>query len=88
MAQTPRVNPFDPQATTTTVFQSIHDALAAIPDGHTHAILLDGRWAKFGGAMAKVSFLQKAPDGWNVVIDGTYDKPHGASAGVLLAKSW
>lgn len=88
MTQPPPLNPFDPSATDTHLFATIRDALSAIPDGHTHALILDGTWSEGDGATALLSFMQKAPDGWNVVLNGGYDGPHGAQGSVQLAKSW
>jgi hypothetical protein len=82
------INPFDPAATAAAIFKTVGEAQAAIPDGHTHAILINGTYAEQGGASAMVEFIQKAPNGWNIVADGFYDQPHGAGAGVQLAKSW
>lgn len=82
----PTFNPFDPTAIDAKLFTSVKAALAAIPDGHTHALILDGTWSD--GPAAWVSFLQKAQDGWNVVLNGGYDGPHGAQGSVQLAKSW
>ena len=89
MTPTLPLNPFDPAATLKQVYATMGEAFAAIPDGHTHAILIDGTWSQHGGPPgALVSFVQKAPAGWNVVIDGGWDGDHGAQAGVQLAKSW
>lgn len=81
-------NPFDPAATATAIYKSIADAQAAIPEGHTHAILIDGSAGQLDDPMVYASFIQKAPDGWNLVLDGGYDSPHGAFGGVMVAKSW
>ena len=81
-------NPFDASATMAAIYKSLADAQATIPDGHSHAILLDGTYTQKDGASGWISYVQKAPDGWNVVIDGSYDKPHGAGAGFMVGKSW
>lgn len=82
------LNPFEPSATDAKLFASVKAALTAIPDGHTHALILDGTWSEGENAAAWLSFLQKAPDGWNVVLSGGYDGPHGVTGSVQLAKSW
>lgn len=83
----PGLNPFDPAATDMAIFKTLDEATAAIPPGHTHAILLDATdvSGNFGGT---VSFIQKAPDGWNIVAEGEYDQAHGFGGSVLLGKSW
>lgn len=82
------VNPFDPSATEAAIFKTLDDATAAIPDGHTHAVLLDATDTAADGPAGTVVFVEKLPSGWNVVAQGGYSEAHGFGGSVLLGKSW
>lgn len=81
-------NPFDAASTITAVYKTLDEAQAAIPDGHTHAIIFKVDDMKTDGPSGSFTFSQKAGDGWDVLADVAYDKPHGVSAGFMVAKSW
>jgi len=70
------------------MFDSVEQALATIPDQHTHAVLFDGTYSAADGPGIHAQYLQKTPGGWTLVLDGGYDGPHGALGQVELAKSW
>lgn len=85
---TPNGNPFAPEVLAKSLHDTLDGALASIPEGHNHAVLFDGTVDATGVAV-KALFVQRAPDGWNVVLEGGYDGPRGGLAGsVAVAKSW
>ncbi len=77
-----------PGAVAKSIHATLDQAIAAIPDGHTHAFFVDGTYSAPDGPEGRVVFVQKAPDGWNIEADIGYDKPHGIGAGVRLMDSW
>ncbi len=84
----PLDSPFSPDAIARSVHATLDGAIAAIPDGHTHAILIDGSYQQADGPAGRVMFVQKAPDGWDVAFSAGYDRPHGIGAQVALMDSW
>lgn len=77
-----------PSAIASGVHTTLDDAFRAIPAGDTHAIILDGTYAKEDGPAGRVLFVQRVEHGWNVAIGAGYDKPHGASATAEVLRSW
>lgn len=63
-------------------------AYAAIPDGKAHAIIFDGTASTEDGPAIRALYVQRAPDGWNVVLEGGYSGPGGVSGQVAVAKAW
>lgn len=70
--------------------QSVHDtldaALAAIPDGKSGALLVDGTLTH-GGAAARVVLAQRVGKTWAVSIGGDWDGHH-VGGKVAIAGSW
>ena len=81
-------NPFSPASFTKALHASMDGALATIPGGHTHALLFDGTYDHTDGPAIRAVYMQKAPDGWNMVMAAGYDGPHGVNGQVELSKSW
>jgi hypothetical protein len=79
---------FSPQNTFKAVHATLNEAFAAIPEGRNHAVIVDASASQADGAAASVMFVQRAPDGWNIVLRGAYDKDHGLSSGFATMKSW
>jgi hypothetical protein len=88
MPSQPIGHPFDPAALAQSLHTTLGAALATIPDDHQHALIFDGSDAQTEGAVIRVLYLQKAPKGWNLVLDGDYSGAHGVAGQVLLSKSW
>lgn len=84
----PVPGPFSLTATQAAIHATLDAAYAAIPPGDTHAVLLDGTYSKADGPGGRIVFAQRVPGGWQMADYLGYDKPHGATAGVELAKSW
>ncbi len=80
--------PFDAPALTHALHATLPDAFAAIPDGKSHAIIFDGTYTTVDGPAMRALYVQRAPDGWNVVLEGVYDKPGGVAGKVAIAKAW
>lgn len=77
-----------PAAIASAVHATLDAAFAAIPDGDTHAVLLDGTYSKADGPGGRVVFALRQPNGWQMADYLGYDKPHGVTAGVDLVRSW
>ena len=78
---------FSPAALSKSLHDTLDGALASIPEGHNHAVLFDGTITGADRGVRAV-FLQRAPDGWNIVLEGDYIGSHGAAGSVAVAKSW
>ena len=81
-------DPFSHDSFSKALHASMDAALTSIPDGHTHALLFDGTYDHTAGPDIRAVYMQKAPDGWNVVMAAGYDGPHGVNGQVELSKSW
>lgn len=81
-------NPFSPAATAKAIHATLDEALTAIPEGKSHAVIFDGTYDKAAGGTVHALFVQRAPDGWNIVLAGKYDGPGGVSGHVAVAKAW
>jgi hypothetical protein len=79
---------FSPAATFKAVHATLNDAFAAIPVGRNHAVLVDATASQADGVAARVLYVQRAPKGWNIVLQVGYDAEHGLSSGVGTFKSW
>jgi hypothetical protein len=78
----------DPAVIAKSVHASLDAALAAIPVGHTHALLFDGRYADDTGPVVQAVYVEKAPHGWQIALSGGYSGTHGVLGQVEIAKSW
>lgn len=79
---------FSPDAIAKSVHATLDAAYAAIPDGKAHAIIFDGTASTEDGPAIRALYVQRAPDGWNVVLEGGYSGPGGVSGQVAVAKAW
>ena len=78
---------FSPSSLAKSVHSTLSEALNAIPTGDSKALLIQGQ---FDGVnpVVRAMWVQRAPDGWNVVLEGAYSGDDGPSAGVAIARSW
>jgi hypothetical protein len=79
---------FSPSATAKAVHATLDEALTAIPEGKSHAVIFDGTYDTASGGAVRALFVQRAPDGWNIVLAGDYSGPGGVSGQVAVAKAW
>ncbi len=79
---------FSPNNTVKAIHATLTDAFTAIPEGRSHAVIFDGTYSEADGPEGRVLFVQRAPDGWNVVLEGGYSVPEGVVGRVAVAKSW
>lgn len=79
---------FSPAALQKAVHASLDEAVAAIPTGHSRALVIDGTWTLADGPGVRAVFVQRTSDGWTVLAEGAYNGSDGPSAGVKVAKSW
>lgn len=75
---------FSPGALRKAIHDSIEQAEAAIPDGHTQAILLDATYTVEGGAGVRALYVRKVEDGWTIAGRAEYRKSDGPRAGVAV----
>ncbi len=80
--------PFSPASLTKAVHDTLFDAYAAIPAGKSHAVIFDGTYDRVKGPQMRALYVQRAADGWNVVLEGDYDKPDGIVGKIVIAKAW
>lgn len=74
---------FSPANLAKAVHESIEKAEAAIPPGHTQAILLDATY-RDGQAGVRALYVRKVEDGWTIAGKAEYRKSDGPSAGVAV----
>lgn len=71
-----------------TLAKAVHDTLAqaeaAIPDGHTQAFLLDATYARGDGTGVRALYVRKVDDRWTVAGEVAYRRDDGPSAGVAV----
>ena len=79
---------FTPANTAKAIHATLGDAFAAIPEGKSHAVIFDGTYSEADGPEGRALYVQRAPDGWNIVLGGGYSVPEGVSGKVAIAKSW
>jgi hypothetical protein len=81
-------NPFSAEQTAKAIHASLDDALAAVPEGKSNVVLVDGTYSRETGAAARALWLRKTDSGWNVLLEGRVDSTHGIAGKVATAKSW
>jgi len=79
---------FSPSSLAKHVHATLDDALTAIPDGDSKALLIRGTYDPEHGPTVVALWVQRAPAGWNVLLEGAYGGDDGPSAGVAIARSW
>lgn len=75
---------FSPDALKQAVHQSLEDAYAALPEGKSHAVLLDASTDRGIRAL----YVQRVGDGWNVALQGEWNGKERATGGVSVLKAW
>lgn len=78
---------FSPSSLAKAVHATLDEALASIPDGDSKALIIEGS-VDDAGPTVRAMWVQRAPHGWNVVLEGAYGGDDGPSAGVAIARSW
>lgn len=79
---------FSPKNTANAIHATLGEAFAAIPEGRSHAVIFDGTYTEADGPEGRVLYVQRAADGWDVILGGGYTVPTGVSGRVAVAKSW
>jgi len=78
---------FAPSSLAKHVHATLADALDSIPNGDSKALIIHGS-VDDAGPTVRAMWVQRAPQGWNVVLEGAYSGDDGPSAGVAIARSW
>lgn len=73
-----------PAAISRAVHATLDEATAALPAGKNHAVLIDAT----GPTQAQVLFVQRAPKGWQVVLQGDWEGNLHVSGKVTAMKAW
>jgi hypothetical protein len=77
---------FDSANTAKAIHATLDDAQAAIPADHKRALLIGADY--HDGLGVRAVYVQRAADGWNVLLEGAYSGDDGPSAGFAVARSW
>jgi hypothetical protein len=77
-------HPFSPDVLTRAVHDNLEAACAALPEGKSHALLLDAST----DTGFRVMFVQRVGDGWNVTGHVAWDGHDRPAAGVSVLKAW
>lgn len=79
---------FDLVSTAKALHATLDEAFATVPDGRTNVVVIDGSFSQTDGGKASILWARKVGDGWNIVTEGSIDKPHGLAGRVATVKSW
>ena len=78
---------FSPAKLQKAVHESLEQAQAAIPDGHSQAVLLKATYSTDDGPGVQAVYIKRAGKGWNVLLETSYNGHDGPSAGAAVAWS-
>ncbi len=79
---------FNPAATAKAVHATLNAAFAAIPEGHTKAVIIEGTHTETDGPDIEGAFVLRGDDGnWGFVVGGGYNRTEGAHGGFKVAWS-
>lgn len=75
---------FTPDALKHAVHDNLEAAYAALPEGKSHAVLLDASTDKGLRAL----YVQRVGDGWNIALQGEWNGKERPAAGISVLKAW
>jgi hypothetical protein len=78
---------FTPGNTQKAIHATLTEAFDAIPPGHTKALIIDGTFSRDRGGGVRGMYVQRADNGWAVVIQGAYTGTDGAAGKVTVGWS-
>lgn len=79
-------SPFSPEVIAKSVHDSLAQAYAALPEGKSHALIVDATTE--GGGNVRALYVQRVGDGWNVALEGVWNGREHAAGKVSLLKAW
>lgn len=79
---------FSPEAIAKSVHATLDEAFAAIPEGRSHALIVDGEYYGGRGVRARALYVQRVGKGWNIALEGDWNGNNLPDGKVSLLKSW
>jgi hypothetical protein len=81
-------NPFSPAHTAKAVHATLEEAYAAIPPGHTKALIISASRSGIDGAGIRGMYVERAADAsWGLVFEAGYNGSEGVHGGFKVALS-